>query len=148
MVPTSRFPAIVSEDVSLVAPYDGGGWGMIARADYVVQTVSAIGAALSTTLLVVGEGNVFRILAADCFHSAGTTASCRLFVQADGSAVACFITPDVASTSGGVNIPNIGTPIVPPGATLIGDHFGGGAATVITWRILGLEVPLGTGFQV
>jgi len=69
VAPQSRDPGRVSDDVSLVQPYDGGSYGYSLLPKNLLQT-STVGATGFVLLLQTGENEVYRLLNA---HVIGLT---------------------------------------------------------------------------
>lgn len=139
-------PIEVSDDVSLIQPYDGGGYPLFDPSQWSSEVVSVAGAAATTVLYTVGAESVVRLLAAAGILSAGVVGSLHLRVEA--GAISLAISPNVATPAvEQVNLP-LQCPVIGPGHIISGRHFGGGAATVVTWRLYLVEAPLGTVFRV
>lgn len=139
-------PSRVSNEVSLVQAYDGGGWGMVPGTDWGVTVDSAVAAAGSTSILTVGEDEIFRLLGI-CVSllaaAAPTLAIARVQIAVSNEAIAVsetLVTVDTELRA----LPGISTPILPPRSILTGKHSGGDATTKVQWAVLGLRLPLGS----
>jgi len=147
VVPTTSFPDRYSRDVSLVQPYDGGGWGIPALADWSKNVTTPAGAGAEFEILRVAEQNIYRLLAIQCFLGAGAVPGIVFPVVTSpggGSTVALDRTQTLVLNERMAWFPH--TPIIGPDSVLQGFHSGGDVLTVIHWAVYGVEVPLGTSF--
>lgn len=139
-------PSVVSDDVSLTQPYDGAGLYFTPGPQWFVQKDSAVGAATGTILFTCGDTQIARVLAISASMKIATLASCQSQIRGPtGGPVATGASVSVTSNEH-FSIPSI--PILGPTHQLEGRAFGGGAATVIEWRVYLVVAPLGTVFYV
>lgn len=140
-------PGRLSDDVSLVALYDGGGFSIPSAESWGVTVDSAVGASQTTALVTASADppEIVRVYSAGLRQSAGAGApEVLLQVQVAGTS----ITPPVSSVltvTGQAQVPPdfIQNLILPPGSILQGFHFNGDAATVIRYAMYVLRLPLG-----
>lgn len=140
-------PTEISEDVSLIQPYDGGGYPLHPVGEYLETTTQTAGAAGNGDLITTGQFELARILCADLLITAGVIPTCFFRIQIGTVDVA--ISPRVVL--GALNQPNsqiLQSPILPPGAALQIAWSGGDAATIVRTHVLHALVPLGTVFYV
>jgi len=147
-------PSRVSEDVSLVQPFDGSGWGMVMPDQIVSETPNPAAASGVLLLRTTGKRNIGRILAASVELFAGVTPghigiSMRL-AGAMGVNDEVGIAVPLTTFGGAImkNGFNITSPIIPPDFEVLGTWAGGDAATVLIFQLALVEVPLGTVFYV
>lgn len=141
-------PIEVSDDVSLVQPYDGSGWVMANPAEWFAQQTGAAAAAGSTNLFINDLENVVRILAVSCSLTAGNAISALMMVTVPGALGDVAIGSVAAITSTEHILVPTQSPILGPGHTLVGRHFGGNAGSIPQWRIYLVQAPIGTVFYV
>jgi len=139
-------PDRLSDDVSLVQPYDGGGWPLPPGGEWALQVVTAAGAAADSVLVSVNANEIARILAVSFGRNAGVhpTLAVDVLVQ---QTFTVGLSAHVVSTTAIQTLLPISTPIIGPGHVLRGRHFGGDAATVIDWEVYFVRAPLGTVFS-
>ena len=154
VLPTVADPGSVSDDVSLVQPYDGSGWGFPSPSDWCRPTISAVGATGFTLNRVVGPDEVFRILAAHVIIFLGGGSPTFVGVNVidnEGTGDQVFISEilDLAGLGSNVVYPiRVYAPIVGPNCHLRLDYLGGDAATAMTLAVYGALAPIGTSFNV
>jgi len=141
----SSNPGSLSEDVSLVQVYDGGGFNFLSSAMWAVRVDSTPAGATDTTdILTAGPEELVRVFSVSINEEgASTTPDCIIRVR-----VAATATPAVsgllAVLGNGVVPPDfISNLVLPPGAVLEGLHFNGGAGTVIRYRAYFNRMPVG-----
>lgn len=143
VTPPTRFPDQYSNDVSLIQPYDGGGWGMINSEAYITQAANVAGASGTLTIKDIAPENIFRFLSAAVILTAGVAPSVVLEIfTIDGSrsqSISSLVTPNGARWTTFDLIP----PIIGPNHRIRAPWAGGDAATVITVSLFGPEIPLG-----
>lgn len=159
VLPQSKDPARVTDDVSLVQPYDGSGWGIPEGGDYAQRSpiISTVTVAFHQFFLLESD-EVFRLLAADVAWLADTTFSPDLLIfltsidkRGTGSQVLMARTFDNF-----VEIMNPGEleafqelkPIIGPSCSLRIDTLNLLVGTQFTVGIYGVRAPLGTVFYV
>jgi len=141
-------PSTLSNDVSIIQPYDGGGFPLFSKGEWNVNVTTAAGAAQSVTLLTVGEDNIARILAIGCGRGAGATFEARAQVTTQaGNPIGCtnIVTIPVSGEQRGLEVY---TPVLGPGHVLVGRHEQGDSLSVSDWNLYYVEVPLGAVFYV
>ena len=149
--PQTTDPSSVSEDVSLVQPYDGSGYGIPNPRSWIIQNLLAAGVTGSSVMITVPEDSVYRLMGAGGFNVAASgTPRHQLFVQ-DLIAVpnlACQLAPIEIPTVGDGNFAfDLGRAIViGPGHNLLMAYTAGGAGTIMKYSIYGVLAPLGTVF--
>ena len=149
VTPTTRFPDRYSREVSLVAPYDGGGWGIPSLEQWATPVNSVAAATADTTILTVPDDSYYRLLSMTAVLTAGAVpAQTQGVVNVPFANATLVITDEVtlvASLRKGLRPI---TPIIGPGSVIQGSHNSGDVATVIAWSIYGILVPLGTSFTI
>jgi len=143
VTPPTHFPSSYSEDVSLISPYDGGGWGIPEPGEWGIAVSAVVQATSQTIILTVGEENIYRLLGLSAFVSAGVAPVASLMVVPLGAAQSIYLSERVTLDANlqAINVYN--TRIFGPGAQIIGQHRAGDAATAVHWRMYGVELPLG-----
>lgn len=136
-------PDSVSNDVSLVQPYDGGGYPISDVLDmFTVNTVVA--AQANTTILTLNQDQIGRILALTAVLLAGVAPTVQFMNQgAFGSVISANMTPVVTEYTA----VEFWCPILKPGHQLRGRHFGGDAATQVTYIVHVAVAPVGSVFR-
>lgn len=159
VLPQTTDPDRVSDDVSLVQPYDGSGWGIPDLNDWAVRT--AIQSAAPTgfvELRAVTPEQVFRLLHLDftLLVDAGPAPSLKLVatvIDAEGSGDQVLVANVLLKSGSGINpgeslsFRNV-VPIVGPGCTLRIEWFQNVSGTTFTFGHYGALVPVGTVFYV
>jgi len=145
-------PGTVSDDVSLVQPYDGSGYGISNPRTWVTQSLTdPAGITGQLDILTVPEDSVYRLFAASGFKVVGVNPFSFLNVidLISTPNVACQISPimqDIVAPDGQFSF-DIRNPIVlGPGHTLRIDYIGGSASTVMSYSVFGVLAPIGTVF--
>lgn len=141
-------PDQISGDVSLIQPYDGGGFALWDPGQWIVTQTGAAGASGTVTLVDLPVGEIMRILALEVLITAGAVARCRAaFVAPSGGEVT--VSPDFTTPGTGLrfNIP-IGSPICPPDHNFTAAWSGGDGATVPVFSAIICRVPIGSVFYV
>jgi len=139
-------PTSVSDDVSLVQPYDGGGYPLFDPGEWAKQVTSATTAASTTALFTVPETSICRILAASAVNTAGVAPDVHFRVATATASLAISLSKTLpAVEQEGFEIT---CPIVGPGHQITGRHFGGDGSTIVIYRLYLVVVPLGTVFTV
>jgi len=143
VTPPSRYPDRFTDDVSLVQPYDGGGWGFAPPESWILVHTSAVIAGATETILTVGAEEIFRLIAASAVLEAGVAPTVVLLVQAPDAAnqvgISNVITPNTAQNIAFSTL----IPILGPTHRLQVNWDGGDAATQIRIRVYGCRLPLG-----
>lgn len=149
--PTINDPGVRSDDVSLVQPYDGSGWGVIQPTDFISRTISGIAAQGNVILRTVGANNIIRILAASYEHTAGVLPTQVCLEVHDPVAIRSVVISTVPATFAFAVVENpieIVCPIILPGHRIDGAWQGGDAATRGIFGLVAVEAPVGTVFYV
>lgn len=147
VAPPSRDPHTLSEDVSLVQPYDGSSWDLINPDAWITTLTLAVGASGNEDILRVDDRNILRFLCCDVILLAGLApTSFRIRVTANGVEEVA-VTGNVIPLTDGTPIRAL-SPIIGPSSRLRAIYFGGDVLTQIRVNIYGLEVPLGSVFYV
>lgn len=145
-------PDRVSEDVSLVQQYDGGGYNFndVQQTFYTAQT-SPPGASGEVTILTVPDDQIFRLMAAHTFNIVGSGGAMfsGIFLESPtGSSRAAYIdrgNPPVVSQ--GALAFRVGNVVAGPGVLIRGNFSNGQASDVAQYNIYGFLAPLGTVFH-
>lgn len=151
--PASRDPDSVSDDVSLVQQYDGGGWLIPDTPDWFHGPTlsSPAGAAGSTPLVTVPADKIFRLFAIHVFTLINGQADANPIVSQSAASGGVSIADQVntpLAPLGGARTFLIGQAmILPPGTFLYGSHFNGTGTTVISWNVYGVLAPIGSVFN-
>lgn len=148
VIPTTSDPDRVSNDVSLVQPYDGGGVGFQEPANFSRRFAIPIGVSNSIDMIVNDEETIFRVYALDLVQLAGEDAN--VFVRiTSGSGDSVFVAfHDITTVAVKPRPFQVVTDfrILGPGQTLAADTTFGGAASQFTIGVYGVSAPLGTVF--
>lgn len=147
----ARDPNSLSNDVSLVQPYDGSGWGFHPPAETIFQYDSSVGATTDTVIFTVPATMVRRVLALSFDLLAGA-APAAVYLFASIPAVAgqnVQITQSLQTLiSGRVESPDHHSPIILPGIEVHILVSTGNASTQVRCNMMAVEAPLGTVFYV
>ena len=138
-------PSELSQDVSLVQPYDGGGYPLHPVGEYLITATQSAAASGTETILTCSRDQIARILAVDVLFTVANAATVRFQIDIAGVALSVSVQSLLAT----VNQPEsreLTTPILPPGGSLQVAWFGGNVTTVIRTHVLFARVPLGTVF--
>lgn len=150
VAPTVTDPALRSDDVSLVQPYDGSGWGIPPLGDWFLGPfLSPTGGAADTELVAVAADEVFRLFAVSVFTVATLVADAAPIASQVQGAGGVQIAPNQQSPglAFGSNVYQFpGGMILPPGSFLRGGHFNGNGTTILSWSVYGCRAPSGTVF--
>jgi len=134
--------------VSLVQPYDGGGFPIPDPAQWTARAVNSAAAVDTTVILTMEATEIGRILAVSCNLNAGVAPSVSIQILDQQGFATCIsnriLIPVISERNGF----QIFSPIIAPGHVLQGRHFGGDAATVVEWLAYVVRVPRGTVFYV
>jgi len=142
-------PSQVSNDVSLVQPYDGGGLSFQARYFTVAPAAGLTGTAILTT---IPANSVFRLLGIEWETTAGAgTPVCRVLAEDMLGSQCAICTNHTFGTA--LNRPespdNIMGKVLGPSTIIRFEYFAAGdAATVVSCTIYGILAPQGTVFYV
>lgn len=159
VAPQIQGPGELSEDVSLVQPYDGGGYGLSIPGLTVTNTRSPLLTTAPTgfhIFFTTRDDEIFRFLSADIVQivDGGPAPSFELFMTTiDGSLNQVLCADPFVQGGSGLNvgefarIPNQ-QPIIGPGQQLRVDWVLNVAGTQYTVGISGYLAPLGTVFYV
>lgn len=148
----SRFgwtpPSAIASEVSLVQPYDGGGFPLWPTGQWILNETAAAASSGVVTFLTIPEDQIARILAVSVTITAGVLPSCALQIG----------NPSVADLNASPTIvPSIlnegfalepFSPIIPPDHRFRVRWYGGDGLTVVNARALICRVPLGSVFYV
>lgn len=140
-------PGRLSDDVSLVQMYDGGGFSIPAVESWGASADSAVGASTTTDIVTAAADppEIVRVYSVGVRQLAGAGAPEVIFqVQVAGTS----ITPNVSSVillTGQAQVPPnwIQNLILGPGSILQGFLFNGDAATTARYTAYILRLPLG-----
>ena len=143
-------PGTLSEDVSLVQPYDGSGWAIPNPETTVRSFTAPAGAQGNNTILTMGATDVGRILGISVNLNAGAAPThANAAVRAPGTNLNCPITDVVVPVTGiFIGLPHLASSVILPRLQLEGSHIGGDAATILIWRVYIAICPIGTVFYV
>jgi len=146
VLPQSSDPGIVSDDVSLVSAYDGGGLGFQKVVDF---RQLATGASGNTTFVLTGPEEVFRLycISTHALALGGTTLLAGILIDKDQPlfSVSAGVIP-ILSGNPSMWPTHIG--MIGPNLDLQISYSGGVGGTIIGAAIYGFRAPLGTVFQV
>lgn len=151
--PRTADPGTVSDDVSLVQPYDGGAWPIPEASSWITLRDSPVGATGLTTIVTLGPDEVFRFFQMHAFNLIDPAANFQPQAVVPGSVpLTAAALSDSRATTGiaGTNVVpnNMNRAIVlPPGMRLQVSHFGGGVATQLRYVIYGCRAPAGSVFH-
>lgn len=139
-------PVEVSDDVSLVQPYDGGGYPLFDPGQWSLAKNSLVGVSSVTKIYTVPSDNIVRLLGLSATRVAGAAPDCNAEVE----------TPNGINTGLGIQVTGVGStflhhipassPILGPGHILLGRHLGGDASTVVQWNLYFVQAPIGAVF--
>jgi len=135
-------PGQLSNDVSLVQPYDGGGYPL-GGLDGIVLITSTVAAALTTTLFTNNSNTIARVLALTAQSIAGTAPVCNFRVF--NPTTACVITESLLLTANFRSFPTT-CPIIMPGHGLSGRYISGNASTQVQYTFHVCFAPVGSVF--
>jgi len=134
VTPASKYPGDLSHDVSLVADYIGGGWGIPNPEEMGFTTDSVVGAAANVTILTLAADEIFRLCAISAHVIAGTNPTyASPFLAFPGVNTAPALHPGQA-LDGEARGFVLSTPVIGPTMSLGGRYSGGGAATQVLGR--------------
>lgn len=152
MAPQTHDPSLVSDDVQLVQPYDGSGWGLNSNIAESIQVFdSLVGTTQDSEMFIVPPDRVFRLLAVSFFLIAGADPSqiyliCSIPLVANRNvAVTEMVT---TLTSAARAMPSSHTPILLPGTRVRNLHAFGDGLTQTRAEIYIVDAPIGTVFYV
>ena len=150
VAPQVRDPSVVSDDVSLIQPYDGGGYALGSEIPWHRFLISGPGPAAGVgNIFFVPEGELFRFLAADITLVGGVAGSAAIAVgQVSPATPGETKVTDQIIPVGDARSMTVKTPIVAPLSNITVQWTNGDAATSYLVRIYGISVPLGTVFYV
>jgi len=150
VLPQTGDPGSVSDDVSLVQQYDGGGWAIPRLEDWFISGLTLPAAASGdTNLLTVPNDSVFRVFAISCFTVTLAVATVNVVISQLPLVGGVVVTPNISTLAlalGQVNL-DLNAMVVPPGASIRGAHFNGNGTTVLSWAMYGCLAPAGTAFS-
>jgi len=148
VVPQQSDPSVVSDDVSLVQSYDGGGLGFQEPSTLIREFIIPIGVADSIDCIVNGENEVSRIYAIGCRQISGTDATVFMtIISGAGVEIGIgFRDVSVATTTRTPFILDSRPLILGPSCTLRGNTLTGGADSLFAVQVYSAQAPLGTVF--
>jgi len=149
VAPTTTDPAIRSDDVSLVQPYDGSGWGVPNLEDWFFGPfLSPVGITGDTELVAVPEDSVFRVFSISAFTVIAAVAQVQPVVsQLQGvGGVNLYDQLATRTVVAGPTTFASRAIVLAPGSFLRGSHFLGNGTTQLSWSVYGCMVPTGTVF--
>ena len=142
-------PGRVADEVSLVQPYDGGGFPLAPPGQWIISTVHTTGANGTETIVAISAEEIARILAVSAIWEAGVQPTVNIRARITGTAPSLSISESrQLATINEMEGILLHSPICPPSHDLQLRWFGGDAATEITSRILLARAPLGSVFYV
>jgi len=152
VAPQVRDPGQRSDDVSLVQPYDGGGYGyQTAPAEWFRSFDNAAAAAGSQVAFIVPENQVYRIIGAHCDPFNGVVydeAQIAISNDAGGGGLNCIVS-DLINPGlfilGFTLTPGL---VVGPELEVLVRFGGGNGASQAHWNFYGIFAPLGTVFPI
>lgn len=150
VAPAVQDPGILSDDVSLVQPYDGGAYPLVEPTDWLRFTILPVGATGSTVVATTGAEEMMRFLAADVYVLAGMSPSGTVLraVPPTGGGGDIFVAQRLSSIST-LGTPFIThTPVIGPQTQMSVTYEGGNATTQLLVHIYGVIAPLGSVFRV
>jgi len=150
VLPQSGDPGSVSDDVSLVQPYDGGAWPIPRLEDWFFGPfVTPAGASGDTNLLTVPEDSVFRVFAISVFTVVAAVATVNVVVSQLPLVGGVVVSPSIATLASALGpvSPDLDPIVVPPGASIRGAHFNGNGTTILSWGMYGCLAPSGSVFS-
>jgi hypothetical protein len=152
VLPKISDPGVVSDDVNLVQPYDGGGYGFADSSELVTRVTGVVGASGGFVILTTSAEEIFRLISADHVTVAGGLPDVWMIViDNEGGGDSVHITQKIQAQPIGASqiLPLQGGPVViGPNMTITTQWTGGDAATQISFGIYGFRAPLGTVFHV
>jgi len=152
VAPTITDPNVRSDDVSLVADYDGGGFGFSNPSTLCTRSAAqAPSASGGGVLITTGLDEIFRIMALDVITVAGGSPRVWFIaIDKEGTGESVAITQAFGGPAVGEqdNMRNQTATILGPGMTLTFQWINGDVATVVTFGVYGFRAPLGTSFKV
>jgi len=158
VAPQTRDPGQRSDDVSLVQPYDGGGFGF-AHSDHLVVTTGALTAAAvaeGATILTIGPEEIYRIMGAMVTNLDVTTLQMNFLSVIDrgGTGDQMFLADPIQFNAGGFN-PGESRPfniynarVLGPDMTVRYDNQVGEVGKQTSYAVFGYLAPVGTAFSV
>ncbi len=142
-------PGRVAEEVSLVQPYDGGGFPIWPAGQYVLELTTAAAASGDFLVRTVALNQIMRLLSVSVRINAGVIPICsyRVTLSAGGGTVEITpkFTPPLSVEYYGLELYS---PIVPQGHDLRLRWRNGDAATIVRCSILYCIAPVGSVFYV
>ena len=151
VAPTVTDPAQRSDDVSLTAPYDGGGYGFANAAQLVTNTgILPAAASGGSVIITTAEDEIYRLMAGSVIKHAGNNALVWLIVIDNGGAGdSCGISEAFNTTGTGFNqtMPMSQALTVGPSMTITVQWVNGDVLTALSFQVYGFRAPLGTAFQ-
>jgi len=149
VAPATRDPAQRSDDVSLVQPYDGGGYGYRISAP-VVRTAIQTGALGGIIIINTSQDEVYRIESMDSVMIAGARPTVFIIVIDEGSLDSVNISGSILAPGVGASqlMPDLHPTVIGPNMSVNCQWFGGDVLTQLTFGVYGFRAPLGTSFQV
>lgn len=151
MAPQVRDPGEISDDVSLVQPYDGGGYGFAADSTPMVRNqLSTVGVTGFVELVTTGPDQIFRILAVSAIPFVGDATRLRLNIIETPPARQAFISNQVIilAATAEIFIFDSIVPIMGPNSALRIDWENGQPTFQFNTTTYGVLAPLGTAFTV
>jgi len=143
-----REPGELASDVSLVQPYDGGGYPIQDPGQWMTKVTTAAVAVDTTVILTLGDNEIGRILGASVNRNLGVKPSCSLQIFDQNGNSLVVSDRILIAVNGEREGFQIFSPIIGPGHSIRGRHFGGDAATVLEWLVYVVRAPLGSVFYV
>lgn len=148
VAPQSKDPAVFSNDVSLVQPYDGGGYGL-ANQDWLDFLGTVTPGVFGTEIVIsTGPDELYRFLAAAVTLVAGAAPICRMIIEPTSTGGEQPVTDDVQPIGTTREVFDVLTPMIPPNTNLEIDWNSGDVNSDLFVQIMGVRVPLGTVFYV
>ncbi len=141
-------PSVVAEEVSLVQPYDGGGFAIWPVGQWILEETQAAAAAGNASVLLNTNEEFTRILALAVHISAGVLAEVFWAIQGPTATNVVMTERRTLAVVGQAEAFTQTTPILPPGHDLRIAWNTGDAATVVVARAIICTVPIGSVFYV
>jgi len=146
VLPQVSDPTVRSDDVSLIAPYDGGGLGFQKVVEF--EQIAA-GATGFVNFTLTGADEVMRLycISTHALALGGTSLVAGILIDQDGLlfSVSAGVIPIL---SGNPSMWPVHIGMIAPNMNLQISYSGGVAGTIMAAAIYGIRAPLGTVFHV
>jgi len=138
-------PGKLSDDVSLVQPYDGGGWPIDPGVNKTGELQSVVGASTQTVLFTTEQDEISRLVTVGAILDAGGVPAGLVHLDHSGGPSVPICEHFTLDTAYYRSMP-LYAAIVGPMVRVRGFVVGGDASTQVTWRWMEYRVPVGTVF--